>query len=248
MIDHKLPRDWKDLQQKVAEIFTDIGYKTEIGKDIKTVRGRVNVDVFSTDETHSANIVYLCECKHWDKRIPKTVVHSFRTVVQDFGANYGIIISKKGFQRGAYEAARNTNVKLVDWFGFQDMFEEKWLPAISEKLYNEFQALIDYTEPLIPSSIMRKLDQLSEDKIRRLRKLREKYMNIGASILHLQFGRLYEDIRQKLKFPLVVQVPTEEKNGFRTAKLHCLREYVNYLTFWGKKGLKEFNELFNEDD
>ena len=245
MIDHKLPTDWKDLQEKVAEIFKDIGYETETEKDIETARGTVKVDVFSIDASQSPNIVYLCQCKHWETRVPKAVVHAFRTVVQDYGANFGLIISKIGFQKGAYEAARNTNIRLVDWFGFQDMFEEKWLPAISEKLYHEFEALIDYTEPLVPSYVLKKLDQLSEEKKNRFRKLREKYTPIGVLILHLQFGRLYENLRQKLKFPLVVSIPTEEQKGLKITKLHSLRELAKCLAFWGKEGLKEFDEIFD---
>jgi hypothetical protein len=31
-------------------------------------------------------------------RVPQTVVHSFRTVVIDSGANHGLIISSGGFQ------------------------------------------------------------------------------------------------------------------------------------------------------
>lgn len=232
MIDHKLPKNWEDLQQKVAEIFVEIGYKTEIGKDIETVRGTINIDVFSVDENQSPNIVYLCECKHWERRVPKTIVQAFRTVVQDFGANFGIIISKRGFQKGAYDAARNTNINLVDWFGFQEMFEEKWLPAIAEKLYNKFQVLIDYTEPLIPTKIFKKL--------------RDKYTEIGMAILHFHFGHLYDNPR-KWKFPLTVQVPKEE-NRLEIIELHCFREYINFLNYWSEKALKEFNELFDESN
>ena len=138
MIDHRLPNDWKDLQEKVAQILSDIGYETEIEKDIPTARGKVNVDVFAVDKSQSPNVCYICECKYWENKIPQTVVHSFRTVVQDYGANFGIIISKNGFQEGSYEAVNKTNISLVDWFGFQKMFEAKWLPAISERVYGSF--------------------------------------------------------------------------------------------------------------
>lgn len=237
MIDHKLPRNWRDLQHKVAEILAEIGYKTEIEKDIKTARETINVDVFSVDESQSPNIVHLCECKHWENRIP-------RKVVQDFGANFGIIISKMGFQKGAYEAARNTNIKVVDWFGFQDMFEDKWLPAIAEKLYTEFQALIDYTEPLVPSYVDKKADQLSKQCFQRFLKLRKKYMGIGFSILHFHMGGLYEKPADRIKFPHVLPVPVDE-NVTKTTKIRSFREYVNYLAFWGRKGLEEIYDLFN---
>ncbi len=58
--------------------------------------------------------------------MPKTVVHAFRTVVTDDGANIGFMISRSGFQKGAYEAAEKSNVHLVDWYEFQALFLERW--------------------------------------------------------------------------------------------------------------------------
>lgn len=185
MIDHQLPKDWKDLQEKVAEILRDVGYTTETEKKLDTVRGPVEVDVFSEDTTQSPNIIYVCECKYWVKKVPKEVVHSFRTVMQDFGAHYGIIISKKGFQKGAFTAARNTNIALKDWFGFQEMFEDKWWPAISVKIYNQFDTLIRYTD-IAPSNFKkRKWDQIGDDNIKgkKFAELLRKYDKIGDAIL-----------------------------------------------------------------
>ncbi|QUS54071.1 hypothetical protein [Pseudovibrio brasiliensis] len=44
----------------------------------------------------------------------------------DFGANVGYIISKAGFQSGAFEASELTNIKLMTWKEFQLEFEEQW--------------------------------------------------------------------------------------------------------------------------
>jgi len=246
LIDHRLPTDWKDLQEKVAEIFRDIGYKTETEKDIETTREKVRVDVFSVDESQSPHIIYLCQCKHWETRVPKTVVHAFRTVVQDYGANFGLIISKKGFQKGAYEAARNTNIRLVDWFAFQDMFGEKWLPAISQKICDEFNTFINYTDALVPSSLWPKLDKFSKNRISRFKKIRRKYMQIGFAIVHLRYGQLYENLYRKLEFPIKFEVFSEHGKS-KIIKLHSLRDYVDFLTAWAKKGMEEFDELLNVD-
>lgn len=246
LIDHRLPKGWKDLQNKVAEILTEIGFKTEIEKDINTVRGIVNIDVFSVDESQSPSIIYLCECKHWEKLVPKTIVHSFRTVVSDYGANFGIIISKKGFQKGAFKAAKYTNIELVDWFDFQDMFIEKWFPAISHNIYNKYEALTDYTEPLISSSLIKKLDQFDKEKVEKFHKLRRKYLIIGAALLNLGFGRILQT-KQKLEFPRVLYIPTEKQNKFKQETFYSLRDYTNCLISYCKIGLKEFDELFRSD-
>lgn len=243
LIDHRLPKDWKDLQNKVAEILTEAGYKTEIGKDIKTVRGIVNIDVFSVDESQSPNIIYLCECKYWERPLPKTIVHSFRTVVSDYGANFGIIISKKGFQKGALEAAKYTNIELVDWFDFQDMFIEKWLPAIIQNIYEEYKALTDYADPLISPSLIKKLNQFGKDKVEKFYKLHRKYAIIGVQLVSLRFERFFQ-IKQKLESPLILHIPIGKQNKFKQETFDSLRDYINCLISYCKMGLEEFNRLF----
>lgn len=74
------------------------------------------------------------ECKNWATKIPQSVVHSLRSVVDDIGANAGYIISKQGFQSGAYEVASNTNIKLLSWQEFQELFAEQWYWACFTKL------------------------------------------------------------------------------------------------------------------
>lgn len=241
MIDSKLPVDWKDLQNKVAEIFTDIGYETKIDKPIKTVRSVVRIDVLAKDQSQTPEIIYLCECKYWNKKIPQAIINEFRTVVQDFGANYGIIISKNGFQKGALLAARYTNIKLVDWFGFQDIFEEKWLPAVSLKLYSKYQRLVDYTEYLA-ADLFKKAEKLGRDKLESFVKLREKYMLVGYSILNFHFGRHWSKEKQILKVCYMV-IPGKEPEKI---KPKSWREYVNYLEFYGKEGQKEFDKIFQD--
>ncbi len=100
------PIDWRDLQKKVAGILSEIGYDCEIEKEIKTTRESINIDVYAVNNKDIPVSNILCECKHWNSSIPKTIIHSFRTAVTDFGANHGIIVSKVGFQSGAYDAIR----------------------------------------------------------------------------------------------------------------------------------------------
>jgi hypothetical protein len=86
----------------------------------------VDVDVVAHDRTVSPPILYLVECKHWSKAVPRTVVHAFRTVVQDSGAHVGLIVSRSGFQSGAGSAAESANISLVTWNEFQLLFVERW--------------------------------------------------------------------------------------------------------------------------
>jgi hypothetical protein len=247
MIYHQLPSNWQDLQNKVAEIFADMGFATEVEKHIETVRGGVNIDVYAIDKTHSPELIYLCECKHWGNPVPQMVVQAFRTVVQDYGANIGFIISEKGFQKGAFENVKNTNITLINWNEFQNTFEDKWLKGISIKLSNQFRMLIKYTDYLLDSSIIERLKQMTESENELFNKLALKYLPIGIQLLALKTGVQYPnlaDIRERLKLPVNVQLPTEKANEMKTIVINSLKEYMNYLQLHGNEGLSEFDKLF----
>jgi len=125
-ISNDIPKDWKDLQNKVCKLLNEAGYPSESPKEINTVRGTVEVDVFSTSEDELIK-QFICECKFWNTPIPKEKVHAFRTVVNDSGSMVGIFISKMGYQSGAYDAAYCSNVLLKDWDGFIKLIEKQWL-------------------------------------------------------------------------------------------------------------------------
>lgn len=134
MIFSSEPRDWKDLQNKVCQIFNEMGYDASVEKVIATVRGEVEIDVYAADITKKPKMIYLCECKYWNAPIPQHVIHSFQTVVSNAGAHLGYIISKNGFQSGAYNAAKNSNIELLDWDQFQEMHFEAWCNSMHKRL------------------------------------------------------------------------------------------------------------------
>ena len=92
------PKDWRDLQNKVAKIFMDIGFETFTEKTISLVRGTVEVDVYAQKKKAKTYTVYIAECKYWNKPVPKQIVHAFRTIISDFNVQAGYIVSKSGFQ------------------------------------------------------------------------------------------------------------------------------------------------------
>lgn len=134
MIFDRQPKDWKDLEILAKQAFLEMGYEVERNKTVKTVRGTVDVDVFAVDKRKPINTIIICECKHWEKEIPKTIVHGFRTVCSDLGVHYGIIISKKGFQSGALEASEATNIALLNFEEFQQTFFKEWRQNIAREL------------------------------------------------------------------------------------------------------------------
>lgn len=147
MIEQKSSKNWKELQNNVTKILIESGLEAESPKEINTVRGSVEIDVFAVDYSIHPASIYLCECKYWRKKIDQGEVFKFRTIVSDYGANWGLIISSKGFQSGSYEAIKNSNIKLLDWNEFQNLFFERWyLNYFCPELRKEAEPLIDYTE------------------------------------------------------------------------------------------------------
>lgn len=180
MITNRTPNSWIDLQDQTARILDECGFTVEIEKNIETVRGTVEIDVYAEETVKGRSYKILCECKNWKNRVPQHVIHGFRTVVADIGANVGYIISASGFQSGAFSAAELTNVELMNWQGFQKAFEETWYdnyfsPTIAEDL----DPLLTYTEPLLP----RWFSDLPEADKEEYFSLKEQYDQLGWLIM-----------------------------------------------------------------
>jgi restriction system protein len=244
------PTDWQSLQTEAAKIFSECGLITEVTKDITTVRGTVNIDVYADDTTQAPTSTYLIECKLWNRPVPKTVVHAFRTVVTDFGANWGFIISSKGFQKGAYEAAERSNIRLLNWVEFLELFRDRWTQHyMLPYLFQECDALVEYTEP-INSRIFRKADKLSPEKQEVFRQLRQQYQALAYYALHISFQRS----------PAKGEIPSLPiKDGMKVdyrkiegglppnlVEATTLRDFLNIYVDHLKAATSAFDDLFGE--
>lgn len=175
MITSSTPKDWRDLQNQVARILAECGFDVDVEKTLTTVRGDVEVDVYAEEDVKGRKYVILSECKHWKANIPKNVIHGFRTVMQDVGANSGYIIVTSDFQSGAFIAAELTNIELVTWEQFQEIFSESWIdnyfsPTITEKL----DKLMGFTEPLVQPWMC----EITDEDVEVVKTLRNKYLPI----------------------------------------------------------------------
>lgn len=147
MITEVSPESWKELQDRTAEILNECGWNATTELVIQTVRGSVEVDVFATETIEGRESRILIECKNWANRVPQNVVHGFRTIVSDTGANAGYLISKAGFQSGAYSAAERTNVSLLTWLEFQELFLKQWYRRyFCRRVEEDLDALCSYLE------------------------------------------------------------------------------------------------------
>lgn len=141
--------DWRELQQRVAAILQESGFIVEIARSLKTARGTVEIDVYATDPKTTPTAIYLCECKRWGCNVPQAEVQTFRTIMEDSGAHFGLFISARGFQKGAYNVIQHTNIQLLTWTQFQEIFLERWCKRYWIPTFRSVaHSLIDYIEPI----------------------------------------------------------------------------------------------------
>ncbi len=105
--------DWRDFQRRVANYFRGRGCEATVDATVQGVRAAHKVDVLVTFYRAGMKCKWIIECKLWNRRVPKEKVQALRSIVDDVGADRGILISENGFQSGAYDASRGTNVTLI---------------------------------------------------------------------------------------------------------------------------------------
>jgi len=240
------PESWKNLQNEVGQILCECGFDAKVDKKIETTRGTVNVDVYAEDHSRISEIKYLIECKYWKNRVPKTIVHAFRTVVSDFGANVGLIVSSAGFQSGAFDTVKKSPVKLVNWREFQDLFINVWIEHyFTPELYKAADPLQEYTEP-INSRIFRKADLLSKERQTKFKELRAKHFALALYALPLSHNL------RMLPPKLFLKESLQDLDSHRihppqdVLDASTLRELLEALSRNCISAIAEFDEVFGE--
>jgi len=248
MITSKKPKNWQDLQNEVAKILCECGFSVEKEKVIITARGQVELDVYTEEIVKGRKSIIVCECKYWRNRVPQTIIHSFRTILTDIGANVGYIVSMAGFQSGAFKASEFTNVELVTWNQFQDAFEETWydkyfINAVVKKL----DPILTYSEPVLPSWFGR----LSEDDRNEYFTLKKKYDAFGWLIMEFTpYVRLFREERPRL--PINENFPDDheyrEKIPESIASAIGYREFLELASEYGRHAINQFRHLRDKND
>jgi hypothetical protein len=236
------PSNWKDLEEKTSKFLTELGYVCEIEKDIETVRGVVNVDVIAISK-EVPNTIVICECKCWNNAIPQTVIHSFRTVINDYGANFGIIISKKGFQSGALEGVKNSTILLFTWSEFQDYFKSKWIKKKTVEISKITKPLYDYVSVGFKIFFKEEYNSLSAENLEVFEQLTQKHFDIAFyssnhQYLSLETGEFDIDM-----FEMMFNAARKDfKKNFSSYE-----EYFEFLIKKSESGLKDFDKLFKKE-
>lgn len=238
MITVNKPHYWRDLQTATAQILSECGMKAEVEKNISTARANVSVDVFAQEEIDGIKNVIICECKNWNRPVEQEKINAVRTVVQDYGANTGYIISKSGFYPGAYSSTDFTNIQLLDWLEFQNLFEARWLkrhfiPTVTERL----DPIVTYVEPGEPNWARGLPSEFQEE----VAVLKLKYSGLAIlAMLTSEYGIMAGETIPKLPLSehwtpkLVKMLPPKIVNAL------AYRELLDAMIQMSENGVSEF--------
>lgn len=237
IFDHA-PADWRELQDRVAQLFSEIGCDVRVGEQVKLVRGEKEIDVSVRDPQTTPASVYLCECKFWSKPVPQEVIHSFRTVLSDFGAHRGFIISRAGFQAGAKEAVKKTNLDLLTFEEFQSLFFDRWRIAMGKKYRPYADRLFPYWD--YPGRMPR--IKWEKRHVDRQQLLVEAYHPL------LRIGPLFEMEGSVWNLPMTIPSLDEKGNQDGTITLTTYRQVYDFIDRHKDLALKHFQVLHGEID
>lgn len=104
---------WRAYQEATANLFRKLGCEASVEYRAQGVRARHNVDVHVTFPLNGIKCTWIIECKLLRRRVTKEKVMALKSIIDDLGADRGIIFTEKGFQPGAEAAARSTNITLA---------------------------------------------------------------------------------------------------------------------------------------
>ncbi len=237
MIFDKEPKNWIELQDYVGQMFNECGFQTEVSKIVELIRGKKEIDVFTQDLKSEYSPIILIECKFWNKPINQETVHAFRTVVNDYGANLGFIVSKVGFQSGCYDAIKNTNIKLVTLKELEKKYITRWKSEMVLKYMPYADKLFpywDYTGGRMPSN----------RKIFTTEKLILTHLAFNP-ITSLTPGDEAPNKFQK-KYPIQVPIIDDKFEKIGEQKIETDREYFDFIEKNKDIAVEKFEILFGE--
>lgn len=103
---------WYQFQEEICSHFRSIGADAKTNVTVQGVRTKHDIDILVKTRYLGEDLTWVVEAKKWKARVNQFQVLGLRQIVADIGADRGFIISEVGFQKGAHEAAANSNVKL----------------------------------------------------------------------------------------------------------------------------------------
>lgn len=106
-------KPWEQYQHRTAELLGQLGFTTKVNDPLHAPNGVVHrVDVSARMTVAGVSMLWVAECKLWNRAVTKEKVSALKDIVNDLGADRGLLISEKGFQSGAVRLAAAKNITL----------------------------------------------------------------------------------------------------------------------------------------
>ncbi|MGB6093333.1 MAG: restriction endonuclease [Moheibacter sp.] len=142
--------NWNEYQQAVADFFRSIGAWAETDAIVKGVRGSHKIDVLVKLKHFGIDVIWIIECKFWKTSIPKEKILTLQQIVQDVGADRGLLMSESGFQAGAVKSASSSNITLSSLGELQDISSEELSKLKLRFISSKLQQLTERYHAFIP--------------------------------------------------------------------------------------------------
>jgi Restriction endonuclease len=126
--------NWKQYQEETAALFRALGCEAEVDAKVAGARAVHNIDVWVKFKRFGLEAKWVIECKYWNSPVPKEKVLALRSVIDDVGADKGILISTAGFQSGAVRASEKTNITLTSLGDLNDTVQEDLVSSVIHSL------------------------------------------------------------------------------------------------------------------
>jgi hypothetical protein len=132
---------WRNYQDGVADFFRQLGCQADVDFVVEGVRASHRIDVWVRFQRYGLNHHWAVECKKWTTPVPKEKVLALKALVDDVGADLGLLVSDSGFQPGAVAAARASNIVLTSLADLQENAEHELLLATLDALDRQATSL-----------------------------------------------------------------------------------------------------------
>jgi hypothetical protein len=105
---------WEEYQHQAASLLRELGFSAQVNAQVAEANGAIHaVDVAARRTVAGVDLLWIVECKYWNKPVPIEKVLALRTLVLDLGADRGLLMSESGFQSGAIRTASQKNITLT---------------------------------------------------------------------------------------------------------------------------------------
>ena len=157
---------WKKFEKIIADIhvLNAEGAKVEFNDRIegKTTRQKRQIDVSLRFHHGYYQYLVIIECKDLKGKVPIKEIEAFRTKMEDVRAHKGIMVSSKGFQKGAIEAAKGFN---IDLFTLREEIGD-WTETIRQNVTRiPFPTDIQFDHPIVDKPLVPHKQSISPQEI-----------------------------------------------------------------------------------